>query len=163
MVLITNMNIAIFQLKSIKNKERTMPIRNFEKKRLSFSYFRKINTRKVQIILNLLRSYSYGSYSQKEYSKIYIWNLFEVWSERWQIRTSKTNDTAPQIFIKFTRVQCSYFLTKWGPIDMVLIASINKPSFQFEIDLKSRRRSRCDLEMNGTALESIEIVRRVEY
>jgi hypothetical protein len=47
---------------------------------------------------------------------------------------------------------------------MVLIPSMNKPSFQFEIDLKSRRhKSRCELEMNGTSLETIEIVTRVEY
>jgi hypothetical protein len=32
-------------------------------------------------------------------------------------------------YIKFTRVQCSYFSTKWGPIDMVLIPSMNKTGF----------------------------------
>jgi hypothetical protein len=47
---------------------------------------------------------------------------------------------------------------------MELIPRMNKPSFPFEIDFKSRRRkSRCELEINGTALESIENVTRVEY
>jgi hypothetical protein len=47
---------------------------------------------------------------------------------------------------------------------MVLIPSMNKPSFQFEIDLKSRRKKyRCEIEMNGTALELIEKVIRVDY
>jgi hypothetical protein len=47
---------------------------------------------------------------------------------------------------------------------MVLIPSMNEPSFPFEIDLKTRRhKSRCELVMNGTALESIEIVTRVGY
>jgi hypothetical protein len=65
---------------------------------------------------------------------------------------------------KIQRVQCSYFLNKWGPIDLVLIPCMNKPRFPFETDLKSRRhKSRCELEMNGTALESIHIFSRVEY
>jgi hypothetical protein len=47
---------------------------------------------------------------------------------------------------------------------MVLIPSMNRPSFLFEIDLISiRHKTRCELEMNGTALESFEIVTRVEY
>jgi hypothetical protein len=141
-----------------------LPIANFKNKLLSFSDIRKRHTSKVIIILNLLMSCCYGSYSKKEYSKFFIWNRFEVWNERWQIRTSKTNDSDPQTFINFTRVQYSYFLSKWGPIHMVLIPSMNKTSFTFDIDLKCRmHKSRCDLEMNLTALESIEIVTRVEY
>jgi hypothetical protein len=34
-------------------------------------------TRKLLSILNRLRSYSYDSYSQEEYSKFVIWNWFE--------------------------------------------------------------------------------------
>jgi hypothetical protein len=47
---------------------------------------------------------------------------------------------------------------------MVLNPSMNKPSFLFEIELKSRRhKSSCELEKIVTALESIEIVIRLEY
>jgi hypothetical protein len=47
---------------------------------------------------------------------------------------------------------------------MVLIPSMNKTGFPSEIDLKSRRpKVRCELEMNGTASESIEAVTQVEY
>jgi hypothetical protein len=100
-----------------------------------------------------MSSYVYGTYSQPQYSNFFNWNLFEVCNEHWQMRTTKTNDSAPQTFIKFTRVQCSYFSTKWGPFDMVLIQRMNKTGFPSEIDLKSRsHKSRCELEMNGTAL-----------
>jgi hypothetical protein len=141
-----------------------MPIANFGNKRLRFSNIRKLHTSKVLITLNLFSSYCYLSYSQKEYSKFFICNRFGVWNERWQMRTTKTNDSAPQKFIKFTWEQCSYFLIKCGPIDMVLIPSMSKPIFPFEIDLKYRmHKSRCDLEMNVTALETVEIVTRVVY
>jgi hypothetical protein len=47
---------------------------------------------------------------------------------------------------------------------MVLITSMNKPSFRFEMDLNSRKhKSRCELGMDGTALETFEMVTRVEY
>jgi hypothetical protein len=47
---------------------------------------------------------------------------------------------------------------------MVMIPSMNKQSFPFEMDLNSRKhKSRCELELNGTALETIEKVKRVEY
>jgi hypothetical protein len=47
---------------------------------------------------------------------------------------------------------------------MVLIPSMNKPGFPFEVDLKYRgHTSRCELEMNGTAVESIEMDTRVKY
>jgi hypothetical protein len=120
--------------------------------------------RKVLIIFYQLSSYLCGIYSQPKYSNFFNWNRFEVWNERWEMRTSKTNDSAPQNFIKFTRGQCSYFSTKWGPIHMVNIPSMNKTGFPSEIDLNSRRyKFTFELEMNGTALLSIENVTRVEY
>jgi hypothetical protein len=46
---------------------------------------------------------------------------------------------------------------------MVLIQSMIETGFPFEIDLNSRRHKyRCELEMNGTALETIKIVTRVD-
>jgi hypothetical protein len=117
------------------------------------SNFELFHTSKVLIILNQMSSYFYGIYSQPKYSNFLNWNRFEIWNERWEMRTSKTNDSAPQTFIKFTGVQCPYFSTKWGPIHMVLFPSMNKTGFISEIDLKSRTyKSTCELEMNGTAL-----------
>jgi hypothetical protein len=56
------------------------------------------------------------------------------------------------------------FLNHMTPIDMFLISCMNRPSFSFEIDLKSRRhKARCELKMNDTAIESFEIVTRVQY
>jgi hypothetical protein len=73
---------------------------------------RMCHTSKVLIILNQMCSYLYCIYSQPQYSNSFNWNRFEIWNERWQMRTSKTNDSAPQKFIKFIRELCSYFLTK---------------------------------------------------
>jgi hypothetical protein len=87
MVLIPSLNKAISSIEIHLDKERTMPVANFEKKRLSYSNFRKRHMSKVLIILNLLRSYCYGSYSQKEYIEIFIWSRFKVTNERWQMRT----------------------------------------------------------------------------
>jgi hypothetical protein len=100
-----------------------------------------------------MSSYSYGIYSQPKYSNFFNGNRIEVWNERWELRTSEMYDSAPQTFIKFTRVQFSYFSTKWGPIHMVLFPSMNKTGFPSEIDLKSKTyKSTCELEMNCTAL-----------
>jgi hypothetical protein len=117
------------------------------------SNIRKCHTSKLFIILKQMSSYLYGTYSQTHYSNFSNWNRFEIWNERWQVRTSKKNVSAPQKFIKFTRLRCSYFLTKWGPSDMDFIPSMSKTGFPSEIDFKSRsHKIRCELEKNGTAL-----------
>jgi Sec7-like guanine-nucleotide exchange factor len=122
------------------------------KERHISSNFELIHSSKVLIILNQMSSYLYGIYSQPNYSNVFNWNLFEVWNERWEMQRSETNNSAPQKFIKFTRVQSSYFATKWGPIHMVLSPSMIKTGFPSEIDLMSRTyKSTCELEMNGTA------------
>jgi hypothetical protein len=47
---------------------------------------------------------------------------------------------------------------------MVFIPSRCRASFSFEIDLKSRRsKARCELEMNGSAFETFEIVTQLKY
>jgi hypothetical protein len=47
---------------------------------------------------------------------------------------------------------------------MVLISSRNRSNLSFENHLKSRRnKERCELEMNDSAFDTIEIVTRVKY
>jgi hypothetical protein len=70
------------------------------------------------------------------------------------MQSVKTNDSAPQMFGSVARVKCPLFLTKLGPIDMVLIPNRCRASFSFEIDFKSRRNKvRFELEMNGSDLK----------
>jgi hypothetical protein len=153
MVIIPRRNIASLSfeinLSDISNNIRC----KHPKQRHISSNFELFHMSEVLIILIQMNSYLYGIYSQPKYSNFFNWNRFEVWNERWEMQKSKTNDSATLTFIKFKRVQCSYFATKWGLIHMVLIPFMNKTVFQSEIDLKTRTyKSTCELEMNGTAL-----------
>jgi hypothetical protein len=125
MVLISRRNITSLpfeiDLNDISNNIRC----KHPKERHNSSNFPMIHTRKVLIILN----------QWVRICMVYIPSLnkaIEVWNELWQMRTSKTNDSAPQTFIKFQR---SYFSNKWGNIDIVLIPSKNETGFPSEKDL----------------------------
>jgi hypothetical protein len=92
-------------------------------------------------------------------SKFFIWNGFEVWKEQLKMQTVQTNDSAPQMFGSVARVKCSLFLTKWGPLNMVLSPSRSRASFSFQIDLKSGRNiARCELKMNFSAFEYLRLL-----
>jgi hypothetical protein len=120
-----------FKLKSIWNKETTMPVANLEKKCLSFSNVPKVHTSKLLKILTLLWFYCYGSYSQKEYI---IFSFGIDLKDGMNVGLCEHQKRSIQVLKikKFTRVQCSYFSTKWGYIDMVPISSMNKPSFNLK-------------------------------
>jgi hypothetical protein len=64
-------------------------------------------------------------------------NRFEVWKEHCQMQTAKTNDSHNQTFGSVTRVKCSQFLTKYIPIDMVLIPRSNRAIISSEFNLNS--------------------------
>jgi hypothetical protein len=153
MVVILSRNIGSLSFEIDLNvRSNNIRCKHPKQKHIS-SYFELFHTSKLLIIHNQMSSYLYGTYSQPKYSNFFNWIRFEIWSDLWEMQRSKTNNSAPQMFIIFTWVQCSYFATKWSPIHMVLFPSMNKTVSPSEIDLKSRTyKSICELAINGTAL-----------
>jgi hypothetical protein len=133
-----------FYFKSIWSMEGTMPDAHIESERLSSWVVWKCHKTKVLLILNRFSTYRYGPYSQFINNKLLIDNRFEVWNERWQMRTSQTNDSANQTFENVIRGNCYKFLNDWVLIDMVHIHRRNIAFLSFEIDLNDIRNNiRC--------------------
>jgi hypothetical protein len=97
MVLIPRRNIASLSFEIDLNDIRNNIRCKHPKQTHISSNFELFHVSNVLVIFNQMSSYLYGIYSQTKYSNFFNWNRFGVWIELWDMRTSRTNDSAPQI------------------------------------------------------------------